>query len=352
MPLPRECAFVVPGDWNAPTGGYRYDRRIVEGLCATGWRVETVFLSEGFPWPDAAACDDARRRIEGLADGLRVVADGLAFGVLPQLVLQHGSRLRWVALVHHPLHLETGLEMMQRARLRQDEQRALSAARQVVVTSRATVADVAALSVPPARIAVVEPGTDAVAHPAPHRREATLQLLCVATLTARKGHSVLLEALAGLKHLQWSLHLVGSATRDPATAQHLRKACTALGLADRVHWHGEVDETDLAAHYAVADLFVLPSYHEGYGMAVAEALAHGLPVVATDAGALPQTLPRAAGRLVPAGDAVALRAALLALLADPRERAACALAARAAARQQPTWAQAAARFASVLETVP
>jgi glycosyltransferase involved in cell wall biosynthesis len=352
VPSPRDCAFVVPGDWHAPTGGYRYDRRIVEELRAAGWRVQTVFLSDAFPWPDAAACADARRRIEGLADGLRVVVDGLAFGVLPQLARQHGARLRWVALVHHPLHLETGLEAMQRARLHHDEQRALSAARQVVVTSRATAVDLAALSVPPARIAVVEPGTDTVAPRAPQRSEGALQLLCVATLTARKGHAVLLEALAGLKQLQWSLHLVGSATRDPATAQQLRNASTALGLAQRVHWHGEVDETSLSAHYAAADLFVLPSYHEGYGMAVAEALAHGLPVVATDAGALPQTLPHAAGRLVPPGDAAALRAALLALLADPGARAACARAARSAARQLPSWAQAAARFASVLEAVP
>ncbi len=352
MPSPRDCAFVVPGDWHAPTGGYRYDRRVVEGLRDAGWRVETVFLADGFPSPDAAACADARRRIGLLADGLRVVVDGLAFGALPQLAQEHAARLRWVALVHHPLHLETGLEPMQRARLRQDEQHALASARQVVVTSRATAADVAALAVPPQRIAVVEPGTDAVAHLRPRRAEGTLQLLCVATLTARKGHALLLEALAGLMSLPWSLHLVGSATRDPVMARQLRQASVALGLADRVHWHGEVDDTALAEHHAAADLFVLPSFHEGYGMAVAEALAHGLPVVATDAGALAQTLPRAAGRCVPPGDVVALRAALAALMGDPVERAACAAAARVASRQLPDWTQAAARFAAVLAAVP
>ena len=351
VPSPRDCAFVVPGDWHAPTGGYRYDRRIVQGLRDAGWRVETVFLADGFPWPDDPARADARRRIESLPDGLRVVVDGLVFGALPQLAQEHAERLRWVALVHHPLHMETGLEQMQRDRLRQDEQHALASARQVIVTSHATVADVVALAVPPRRIAVVEPGTDAVAHRTPRRAEGPLQLLCVATLTARKGHALLLEALAGLTSLPWSLHLVGSATRDPATARHLRQSSAALGLADRVHWHGEVDDTALAEHYAAADLFVLPSYHEGYGMAVAEALSHGLPVVATDAGALAQTLPCAAGRCVPPGDAVALRAALSALMTDPVERAACAAAAQAAGRQLPNWAQAAARFAAVLEAV-
>jgi glycosyltransferase involved in cell wall biosynthesis len=220
----------------------------------------------------------------------------------------------------------------------------------VVVTSEATGRDLAPLGVPPERISVVEPGTDRVsAHRA--SANAAVRLLCVATLTARKGHAVLLQALAGLKALDWTLHCVGSAQRDAATADQLRRASTELGLAERVLWHGELDDAALAAHYAAADLFVLPSFHEGYGMVVTEALAHGLPVVCTTGGALAQTLPGSAGLHVPPGDVAALRDALAVLIDQPDQRARFAAGARTAAEALPTWAQAGARFAAVLERV-
>lgn len=354
MPAPRACNFVIPGDWRTPTGGYRYDRRIVLALREAGWQVGVCALDDGFPWPEAAARADAERQFAALADGALVVADGLAFGALPELTQHHAARLRWVALVHHPLHLETGLTDTDRDALREREQRALQGARRVITTSAATAGDVAALGVPADRIAVVEPGTDPVVRRAAFRRGSAeeLQLLCVATLTPRKGHAVLLEALGGLRHLPWTLHNVGSTSRDPATATRLQAACADLGLAGRVHWHGEVDEATLAAHYAAADLFVLPSFHEGYGMAVAEALAHGLPVVTTTAGALVQTLPPDAGLAVPPGDVPTLRAALARLLVDASARAACATATHDAAARLSTWPQAAQRFAAVLEAVP
>ena len=353
MPLPRACTFLIPGDWHTPTGGYRYDRRIVLALREVGWRVDLCVLGDGFPRPDAATRADAERQVAAIADGTLVVADGLAFGALPDLARRDAARLRWVALVHHPLHLETGLAETERSVLREHELRALQAARRVITTSAATAADVAALGVPADRIAVVEPGTDPVARPAAVRggRAGEPRLLCVATLTPRKGHTVLLEALAGLADLPWTLHNIGSTSRDPVTAARLQATGEALGLAGRVHWHGEVDEATLAAHYAAANLFVLPSFHEGYGMAVAEALAHGLPVVTTTAGALAQTLPPAAGLAVPPGDVPALRAALVWLLADTSARAACASAARDAATRLPTWTQAAQHFAAALEGV-
>ena len=349
-PARPRCTFVVPGDWHTPTGGYRYDRRIAEALREAGWDVELCRLDAGFPWPDASARADAARRIAALPDGTLAVADGLAFGVLPELAAQHARRLRWVALVHHPLHLETGVDAAARDGLREQEGRALAAARQVIVTSAATARDLAHFAVPPPRVAVVEPGTDA-APLATGAADGVPNLLCVATLTPRKGHAVLLEALAGLASLDWRLHCVGSLQRDPGTARGLRRSCVELGLGDRVQWHGEVDEATLQRHFAAADLFVLPSYHEGYGMAVAEALARGLPVVATTGGALAQTLPPAAGLQVPPGDVEALCAALRRLIGDPSARAACAAGAREARERLPSWAEAGERFAHVLQGV-
>ncbi len=353
MPAPRTCSFVIPGDWRTPTGGYRYDRRIALALRAAGWKIARCTLGASFPWPDAAALADAERQVAALADGTLAVADGLAFGAMPDLVHRHAARLRWVALLHHPLYLETGLDAAARAKLLAQERRALQAARRVIVTSAATARDLAPLAVPAERIAVVEPGTD----PAPPARgngraaPGAVRLLCVAALVPRKGHSVLLQALAGLREFDWTLNCVGSPHRDPATAAELHRASANLGLAHRVHWHGELDDDALAGHYAAADLFVLASHHEGYGMVIAEALAHGLPVVATTAGALAQTLPPAAGLQVPPGDVAALRAALARLIGDAGLRARCAGGAGAAGSRLPTWTQAAAAFAAVLEAV-
>lgn len=349
MTTPRSLVFLVPGDWNVRTGGYGYDRRLVQELRQAGWRVDVHHLTGDWPWPDAAARGAASDLFSTLADGSLVVVDGLAYAVLADQVRSHAARLRWVALVHHPLHLETGLDDATREQLRSGEAEALALARQVVVTGPGTVEDLAAMGVASPRIAVVEPGTD----PAPpQQRPATnapVQLLCVATLTPRKGHAVLLQALSGLLDLPWELHNVGSLTRDAVTAEALLSLSASLG--SRVHWHGELDEAAVQARYAAADVFVLPSLHEGYGMVVAEALAHGLPVVATNAGALAHTLPSQAGLHVNPGDALALRQALSRLIEDTALREQLAAGARAAARLLPDWPRQAAAFARVLELV-
>lgn len=346
-----QLAFLVPGDWNVPTGGYGYDRRMVQGLRQAGWSVDVHHLPGTWPRPDALARASASAVIAGLPDGMLVVADGLAYAVLAEEVRPHAARLRWVALVHHPLHLETGLDETARSALRLAETDALQLVRQVVVTGPGTVEDLVALGVASQRIAVVEPGTDPIPQPPPTAEgEGAIQLLCVATLTPRKGHAVLLEALSGLLDLPWALHNVGSLTRDPVTTAQLLASSAPLGK--RVHWHGELDDAAVRARYAAADVFVLPSLHEGYGMVVAEALAHGLPVVATNAGALAHTLPPQAGLHVNPGDAPALREALSRVILDRALREQLALGARAAGQALPDWPRQAAAFARVLALVP
>ncbi len=370
MPAPRSFCFLIPGDWATPTGGYQYDRRLAQALGVAGWAVDVLRIDGDWPVPDAAALAKAAAQVARIADGTRVVADGLAFGALAEVVAAHADRLRWVALVHHPLHLETGLAPALRERLLAEEMRALRHARRVVVTSPRTAQDVAAMGVAPERIAIVEPGTDASPHgsvdvslnPSPHPSPLSsprtdhptpipVQLLCVATVTPRKGHALLLQALSGLQQLPWQLHCVGSLKRDTATAASVQALSHALGLADRVFWHGEVDGASLQAHYAAADLLVLASLHEGYGMVVAEALAAGLPVLASDAGALAQTLPPQAGWRVPPGDVPALRTALQRLVSNPELRRTLAAGARDAGRRLPGWPAQAARFAAVLDAL-
>ncbi|MDZ7589285.1 MAG: glycosyltransferase family 4 protein [Rubrivivax sp.] len=357
MPPARAVCFLVPGDWHTATGGFQYDRRLAQALTGAGWAVDVRRLDAAWPAPDAAARARAEALVAEVADGSTMLADGLAFGVLGELVAAHAERLRWVALVHHPLHLETGLAPPERQRLLVEEARALSFARLVVVTSPRTAQDVAAMGVPAARIAVVEPGTDPWPHAqagvkVPADAAGPVRLLCVATVTPRKGHALLLQALAGLQGLRWQLHCVGSLGRDPATAAQVQALARELGLAERVVWHGEVDTAALQAHYAAAELLVLASLHEGYGMVVAEALAAGLPVLASDAGALAQTLPAQAGWRVPTGDVPALHAALQRLIAEPALRRRLAAGARQAGQRLPGWPAQAARFAAVLDALP
>jgi glycosyltransferase involved in cell wall biosynthesis len=347
-----QITFLLPGDPATRTGGYGYDRAIVAGLRAAGWAVDQPPLPDAFPWPDDAARAAAARQVEQLRDGALVVADGLAFGALPDLAQRHADRLRWVALVHHPLAQEAGLSPAQRQALFDSERRALACARAVIVTSAATARALADYGVPAARVRVVPPGTVPVSKAAPRRpTEAPPMLLCVATLSPRKGHALLIEALAALRHRPWTLHCVGSTSRDPATAAAVRQLIAARGLADRVTLHGELPDAQLDALYRRADAAVLATSFEGYGMALAEAMAHGLPVVSTTAGAIPDLVPPSAGLLVPPDDAAALRGALAALLDDAALRARLAAGARAAAPMLPTWPQSVAAFAAALAAV-
>jgi len=342
------CVFLVPGDPASPTGGYVYDRRIIEGLRARGWSVALHSPGDGYPAPDAVALAEAERVVGALPDGALVVADGLAFGVLPELVHRHAQRLRWIALVHHPLALETGLAPEVRDALRRSEREALASARGVIVTGPSTARALADYGVPAERIAVVEPGTE----PAPLAMGSgggALQLLCVGTVSARKGQRELIEALAPLADRRWTLHCAGSPDRDPPALAALQAAIARHGLEARVRLHGALDASQLGVLYAQADLFVLPSFHEGYGMALAEALARGLPILSTTAGAIPDTVPPDAGVLVPAGDVPALHAALRQLLDEPARRASLAQGARRAREHLPDWLAAVARFASALE---
>jgi glycosyltransferase involved in cell wall biosynthesis len=338
--------LVVPGPLDQRTGGYIYDRRVVDGVRALGWPVTVHELAGRFPIVDDLAIEAAREALEAMPAGNLPVIDGLALPAFADLPMPGP----WVALVHHPLALETGLSATQAEALATIERGVLASASRVIVTSAQTRRDLAGYDVAETRVGIVLPGTE----PAPLARGSggrELALLCVASLTPRKGHRVLLEALAGLRDLAWRLTCVGSPDRDPRAARAIRETITHFSLEGRVRLIGEQSEAALQPFYDAADLFVLASHHEGYGMALAEALARGLPVVSTTAGAIPDTVPAAAGVLVPPGDPEALAEALRRVLTEPGLRRELAAGARAARRSLPTWDDAARAFAAELELV-
>lgn len=347
----KEFVFAVPGDLATPTGGYAYDRRMIAELAALGWRAQVLDLGDGFPRPTNAIRAAACKRLERIPAGTTIVIDGLAFGVLPEAAeVLHASH-PLVALVHHPLALETGLDAEETAALRQSETAALAHACRTIATS-AAIGNLllAEFGVAKERLAVAPPGTDR-APIVPRAADGPVHLLAVGAIVPRKGYDVLLAALTRLMFLPWQLVIVGDRTRNPDTARRIDTDIARYGLADRVQMTGAIADEELAALYASADLFVLPSRFEGYGMAYTEAIAHGVPVVGTTAGAIPQTVPAGVGVLVHPDDIDALTKVLRRLIEFPHERRALAAAARAAAATLPTWRDAAGIFAKVLEEV-
>ena len=342
--------FAVPGDLATPTGGYAYDRRMIAELRRLGWSVDVVDLGNGFPHPDATQRAAAQARLLAVPAGRPIVVDGLAFGVLPEVAEQLSGR-PLIALVHHPLALETGVGPAEAETLRNSERRALAATRGVVVTSEATARILTAdFAVPAARITVARPGNDAVT--AAHRDgDGTVRLLSVGAVVPRKGFDVLVAALATLADLPWRLTIAGDRTRDPEAAARLDRDIARHKLGDRIAVTGAVSNERIAELYAEADAFVLASRFEGYGMALADAIAYGLPVVATKAGAIADTVPAAASLLVAPDDVGALAAALRRLIERPDERRRLAVAAGVAARELPSWADSARRFSRAIEAV-
>ena len=311
--MSQSVVFAYPGHLETKTGGYGYDRRVIEILQSLGWDVTLLGLGDGFPFPSDATLRQAEARLSKLPDGTRVIIDGLAFGVLDSWAEREGERLCILALVHHPLALETGNSEAQQHSFHDREKRALAHAAHVIVTSQTT-ADtlIEDYAVDRAKIDVAVPGTDRGTRP--EHRNSVPTILSVGTLTRRKGHDILIAALKRLENLSWNAVIVGSPVHDRDTAQSLEAQIGELGLSDRVRLAGE--QPELGDFLRSADIFALASRYEGYGMVFAEALAHGLPIVACRTGAIPEVVPAEAGILVPVDDVDAFAEALGSFLTD------------------------------------
>ena len=342
-----EVVFAFPGDLATPTGGYRYDRRVMDELRALRWDVRPLSLPADFPDPSEASLAEAERQLAATPPDAVLLIDGLAFGALPAALIDRLDR-RIVALVHHALGLETGLSPARATALLKSEKAALSRAARVVANSSSTAAFLfGEFAVAKDKITVAEPGVD----PAPRARgsDGPPLLLSVGAVTPRKGFDTLVAALAKIAELPWECRIAGRLDVDAAAAGSLRAAIATLGLDRRVKLLGALDDAALAREYDRARLFVLPSHFEGYGMAYTEALARGLPVVAGDGGATAHTVPADAGVLVPPGDAGALAAVLRRLLTDPAELDRRAEAAWRHAERLPRWRGTAVAIAAALE---
>lgn len=341
--------FLIPGDLDLPTGGYTYDRRLLALLPAHGVTARHIALPGSYPSPTERDLAETARLIDGLPTDAVLLIDGLALGAMPAWLVSSLAR-PLVALCHHPLCLEAGLSEARKAELKASECEALARAAAVIVTSPHTRALlVRDFGVPANRITVALPGTD----PAP-RAEGTgkpLRLLAVGSIVPRKGYDVLVRALDRLKEHDWQLVIAGADDRSPETTTALRALVAAHSLDDRITIAGAVPDAQLSQLYSDADVFVMPSLFEGYGMVLAEAMSRGLPIVCTTGGAAAETAPDTAAIKVAPGDHIELANALDRVMRDAPLRQSMAKASWVAGLSLPRWEDTTRTIAGVLKKV-
>ncbi len=341
--------FAIPGDIETRTGGYIYDRRVMALLPQFGIDVVHMQLPASFPFPSADDLATTRVKFAGVPAGDVIVADGLAWGAC-SAEFAAATSAGIIALCHHPLGLESGLEAELAAHLLQNERAVLAASAHVIVTSGETAKTlVNDFGVPAQKMTVAEPGTDR--KPRMVGGAGAPQLLAVGSVVPRKGYDVLVDALSRIGNLDWRCTIAGSISRAPDFAARVKDKITDAHLGERIVLTGEVDDAALEELYAAADIFVSASHYEGYGMVLTEALSRGLPIVTTTGGAAATTVPDGAAMKVASGDAIGLADALRKLIQDSSLRRQIAEAAWIEAENLPRWENTAAKIAAAIRQV-
>jgi glycosyltransferase involved in cell wall biosynthesis len=341
--------LIVPAPFSTISGGYGYDRRIVAELRLLGHDVLVAELPGRYPVADTLARDAVCAALDRLTPGTKTVIDGLAlpaFAGLDDAIASIGA----IGLIHHPTSLETGTDPSEQARLRDIEERLFRRLRGAIATSTLTGETLAKdFGVRPDRIAIVNPGTDD-APKATGSGGPSCHVLSIGTLIPRKGHDLLLRALARLFDLDWRLTIVGSATADPAYAASLHTIVNELGIGDRVTFTGPLVGEALEAMWQSADIFALATHYEGYGMVIAEALKRGLPIVVTRGGAAAELLTPEAGLACPVDDRDQISKSLRRVIFGTDLRREIAAEAWKLGQTLPSWADQAALFAKALQS--
>ncbi len=345
------AVLVIPGSIETRTGGYGYAREMLKHLPFHGVAAEHVELpshGQGDCGINVRHWEEAVSKIDRKA---AIIVDGLIYGVLPAAMIRRVKR-NFVALVHHPLCLETGIGTDEATTLFQSERAALEQAWKVIVSSRTTASVLENLfRVPPRKIAIAPPGTLPAKRARGSSRDVA-QIISVGSIIPRKGFDTLVEALSMIRGDNWNCSIVGDRSRDRRCSEALQALIHRRGLSERIKLVGVLSEAELEPLYDEADMFVLPSRYEGFGMVYAEALARGLPVIGTDEGAIPEVVPPEAGILVPKDCANSLAVAVRQLVIDRAARLKLSEGAWSAGQNLPRWKDSMRIVAEVLKSCP
>ncbi|GAA6160032.1 glycosyltransferase family 4 protein [Ruegeria sp. HU-ET01832] len=341
------AVFAIPGDKDQRTGGYIYDATVLDLLNQIGCPTAHLELPSSFPNAPAHDMETALNALRAVPASTPVIVDGLALGAMPpEGVASIAAPV--IALVHHPLGLETGTDPARAQDLIRNEAAVLEHVAHVIVTSTHIGETLwADFGVSPDRITVASPG-----FLRPMTGSAPVSpplILSVGLLSSRKGHDVLISALAQIADLSWQAEIIGRPQHPDYTAE-LQTQVSNAGLANRIQLRGEVDGAAIEDAYRRASMFALATRYEGYGMVLSEAMLHGLPVVSCAVGAVPETVGYA-GRLVPADQPDAFAAELRTLLEDPDQLAKAAHASLEQSAGLPSWHDTTRHFADVIKRV-
>lgn len=337
----RMLWFAVPEGIDDParvSGGNLFDLRVADGLRALGWDVRLRPCGADATLADVLASAPPGAVV--LVDSLVAVRwpDPLAAGAVAGTT-QSGARVAVLAhMVVAAFEGADGADV-------EAERRALAHADLVLATSAWARDELIARGlVPAARVVVAPPGADGALVEA--RTSDGTSLLCVGVVAPHKGQDLLVDALAAARGA-WTCTVAGSVAVDPGFAERVLARADAAGISDRITWAGVVGRRALEALYASTDLLVAPSRTESYGMAAAEALRRGIPVLASRVGGLPEAVGPAGGILVPP-TAEGLGTALHRWMTDPALRDALTRDARREAPRRPTWHDTAAAVDAAL----
>ncbi len=345
---PQHLAYLISSDYARTTGGWIYNERLLVELAALGWSIQRHVLGAGFPDPSDDAIMSASRALGALPDGTLVLADQVVLSPLAGVLPVHAKRLRLAMIMHHPQVLEGSRPAAVAARMDAAERAALALMERVIATSPLTAQQmIKDYGVNPAKLTTALPGTDPQA-PSPGSGSAAPHLLSLGSVIPRKRHELIVEALAGLSDLKWRLTIAGNLVMNAGQVAMIRNLIDVSGLSDRVALRGDLGGADLERLWSSTDLYVASSRHEGFGMAIAEAIARSIPVITTRSGAVGGWIDPRASVLVESDDVATMRAALRRVLTEPGLREALRQGAPLARASLPTWPQSAAIVSDVL----
>lgn len=345
----RKFVLAYPGNLETLTGGYIYDRTVFRELTELGWDGNLLPLGDGFPTPDFATLKNAGNLIEAQNPEMPILADCLAWGIMDRCAVKLANSHRIVPLVHHPLCLESGISDKHADELKSKEKITLSNCKCLVTTSRQTARSLHELfGIRNETIIVAEPGLNK-AEPAVGRSDGKVGLLSVGSVIKRKRYDLLVTILKSMENLPWQLDIVGEVELQPDCVQELRKLVAVTELENRITIHGPLSPEQLSQLYHRSDLFVSTTHYEGYGMAFAEAMVRGIPIVTTGSGAVSHTVPREAGFVIEPVHLDTYKMTLEKMILNAKLRMRFGKGARKAAETIGSWTETAKKISTALE---